>query len=289
VNDLLLRWRSEKTGRIVSLVRPGSPVRIESLDGALEGQTVTVLRIPERAIQRVLLRLRRGRLGYPETRLVFDQAGEAGVLSETWDAAQAPPPYKPSRYVAVHQDGLVSGPLTVTDPVDVQVHTSVGGKLGVNGMALGAAAGLPISTAAGMNGGRKVRLSATAFGSSDPPVRAVWMTTGQGGTPIQDFLVPYLYEVARPFLLPSNLREVFEEEYRACFESPGEINVEVSPGAFEIGEDQTVEIGLDLFAGAPGSTMAALCLVDEEEGTLLAASDLMVLTVTEEGMVFAEI
>jgi hypothetical protein len=66
-------------------------------------------------------------------------------------------------------------------------------------------------------------------------------------------------------LMNAEVWDAFRSEYRDCFEEP-QIGAEARPSSFEIGEAKTVEVDLDR----------------------LTTSDLLLLTYTEERLLFCE-
>lgn len=289
MGELLLRWRSGKTGNVTNLVKPGTPVQVESLDDSLVDQTVQVFRIPEPLLRRVMQKLRK-RLGYAEAPLALLQDNKDGpVLSEWWDAAQAPPANKPTRYVAAIPGGPVSGQLRVTDNVIWESEASRAGQAQIDGGLIGAALGVPLPMTVEANGSRTIKLNGTAFASKDPEVEVRWLNSGLTGVPLSDFLEPYLYDAAVSLELePDQFRQAFYDEFAVCFDQPGEIAAEPDPFRFSIDEGEAVDVGLALYPQAPGSVMAAVGLVNADDGRPLAASDLLVLTATEDGLIFLD-
>lgn len=287
MSDLALRWRSEKSDRLTSSVKPGSPVRVESLDPEDAGQDVMVFRIPEARFRRLIHRVF-GRTGFEQIPLKFAEEGQRGPLSESWEAVQFPPPTKPTRYVAAQSGGGSSGPLSVTDSVIFETETGIGGGLKLDPLAIMASTGLPLPGIIDAEARRRIRVRGVAYGVVDPNVEVRWLSIGSG-LPLEEYLDPYVREVAESFHLPPDeLWEAFRSEYRDCFEEPAQIGAEARPSSFEIGEDKTVEVDLDLFPHAPGRTLAAFDLLDLENGTRLSTSDLLLLTYTEEGLLFCE-
>lgn len=280
--ELALRWR--KKNAIVSHVSPGSAVRLESLDGNDGNSSVAVFHLPERVLRRALLKLS-GRAGIELTRLVFDEEGNHGPLSELWRAAQLPPKNKPTRYVAVAEDGGASGPLYVTDSVAFEIENRVDGDVGVGGL-IG-----PVAAKAKVGGSRRTSVKGTAYGVMDPEVGLRWLTSAGGGIDFAEYFDPYLAVYTELIGGPERstpLSEVFRDEYRDCFEEPARIGAEFRPSGFEIGESESVEVEVDLFAQTKGRALAAVAMVDANDEQVLAVSDLMVLTHSEEGILFCE-
>ncbi len=261
---------------------------VESLDASLAGQSVQVFRIPEAKLRRLIFKIK-GRAGFPQVPLLLSGTGSAGPLSEVWNAAQFPPPEKPTRYVASLADGGASGPLIVSDKVIWETDGNASGKVGIDGGALSAATGLPLPVQLDVNGSLRKRLKGTAYGIVDPHIEMVWMTTGGGDRSIEEYLEPYLRFNAEALGLPSDqLLEALRDEYSDCFERPAVIRAEFMPSAFDIDEGQSVDVDLDLYPQAVGRTLAAIGLSNTEDGTLLTVSDLMLLTFTEDGFLFVD-
>jgi hypothetical protein len=285
---LALRWRSEKRKALVSHVKPGEAVRVEALDPALEGQSVEVFQVPERALHRVLYKVL-GRVGLPQVPLAFVETGPAGPLSEPWNAAQFPPPQKPTRYVAALASGGASGPLLVTDALSFEISKGFGGELGLDASALTALSGLPMPIQLNANGEVRIRSKGVAYGVVDPHVRLSWMTSGGGDRPIEEYLEPYLDGYAKALHVPrEDLRKAFYEEYGDCFERPAIIGAEFWPNTFEIGDGDSVEVDVDIYPREAGRALAAVGLVDLADDTLMTVSDLAVLTYAEDGLLFWE-
>jgi hypothetical protein len=268
-------------------VTPGSPVRVESLDPEDADQEVMVFRIPEARLRRLIHKVF-GRTGVEQVPLRFVGQGRLGPLSESWEAAQVPPPDKPTRYVAARAGSGSSGPLTVTDSVIFEKEQGVGGGINLDPFALSTLTGLPLPVTVDAEARRRTRIRGVAYGVVDPEVEVRWSSIGSGD-PLEEYLDPYVHEVAESFHLPpEELWEAFRDEYQDCFENPAQIGAEARPGSFAINQGESVEVDLDLFPYSPGRTLAAMSLFDPETGTRLTASDLLLLTYTEEGLLYCE-
>ena len=276
---LALRWR--KRNWLVSQVAPDSGVRVESLRSEDAGGQLTVYEVPERLLRRTIMRLC-GRAGVPVTPLVFDSEGEKGALSELWKAAQLPPEQTPTRYVARCEDGATSGPLVVTKPVTFQLVDSMKGKAGMI-----APVG-PVVATGGVEVSRQHSIQGQAYGVIDPEVELRWMTSAGGDLALEGFLDPYLASLEERFDLDAGrLAEAFKEEYRDCFEEPARVGAEFRPSTFEVRENESVEVEIDLFPQTAGRALAAIAIVNES-GETVSRSELFVLSHSEDGLLFCE-
>jgi hypothetical protein len=285
---LAMRWRSTKRRKVVSHVKPGETVRVESLDPELMDRVVQIFHVPEPFLRRMLYKLTR-RVGIPQVPLKFVDDGPGGPLSEPWVAAQLPPPQKPTRYVAALDGGGASGPLIVTDRLTFDTVATIGGGAAIDGGVVSAVTQVPLPLQLDIHGTRRTRTKGTAYGLVDPRVELKWMTTGGGDRPLNEYLESYLLnydEIAG--LRSGELLGLVREEYADCFEAPAVIGAEYIPSAFDLAEGDAVDVSLDFYPQEPGRALAAVGAVDTESGALLTVSDLMVLTYTDDGLLLLE-
>lgn len=288
--DLLLRWRKPNADDPTNQVTPGTPVQVECLDKGCDGEIVTVKRIPEPAIGKILQRLR-GRVGVDEVPLVMNGRSKEGLLSEAWQANQAPPGHKATVYVAVlESEGLISGPLRVSGPVDFTFTSGFGLNIR-SGVVTAVAAMFGLPLPATIEGELKTRreLTGTAYATADPSLEVRWLTTGEVGGSIDPYLDSYLAEIAGSFEVPAaELDGAFRSEYSSYLAGSAEIAAEVSEPRFQLDGGESRDVALDLYPQSTGGCLAALALVDADSGNPLAYSDLIGLSVTEDRMVFRD-
>jgi nucleotide-binding universal stress UspA family protein len=279
-----LRWT--KTGNlIVSSVKPGTQVRVHTAVPVGGTGFIDVFQIPERAVARALRRLTRSPGRYITS--LRPEPGDGGVLTECWSADQAfSRTARQSTYVA-RQQRAVSGPLRVFGSVAI---TMTGhGPSARLGLDLGAITGLPLPSIVASTGQRDTTLTAVVEATQDPTVGLSVLTGSGTESPIADYLAEYLAEVSELFgVHPAELEQAWRAEFSEYLDDPLPIGAEADPSWVTVDEGEPAASTIQLYAeDRPGSAMLAI-VATGEHGEIVAVSDLIGITMTEDGLVFRD-
>jgi hypothetical protein len=290
-----MRWHKHTRG-IVSSVRPGDPVHVW-IDGAVATESrVEVFQVAETAVRRALRRLGRSP-GIFITDLPLDPQGRvpagSGMLTLDWKATQRlSNSLRPSTYVASFERRGTSGPLDVFTEVSVStIATGREFKLDVDAATLGLPAGLPLPSVAVGSGRHDVSMTGVVRATQDPEVGVRVITRSSPDLRLDAYLRDYLVAVAEAFDVPAgDLDSAFREANGEWLVDPVEIEATVQPSEIHVDAGETVPIVVDLYPqGSAGSTMLALAVTRPGPGAeILGVSELVGLTVTEEGFVFRD-
>jgi hypothetical protein len=283
-----------KNGDVVPFVKPGSSVRVRFL-APVSAEWAEVFWIPERAIQRVCVRLNRDPGKHKGTLRIQKQPNAAGdIVTETFKASNPNEGKKPAEFVALAEGAPVSTPLAVADELYLGHKSASYTAEGDPALALAAALG-PIGFLAGIAAalaklspikltrqGKQATHTGFVRAAVDPEfvVRVLGMTSSPS---LQDYLKDYLPSAAKEL-------EIDSQEFETAFyDEFSDYLVDAHPG-FEIqnqrlsldaGEEK--EVRVDIFPNDPCRMMFALAAVRNEE--IISVSDLVSLTVAGDGEV----
>jgi hypothetical protein len=157
------------------------------------------------------------------------------------------------------------------------------------GPGLGLVTGLPLPSITADTGQRDTTLTAVVEATQDPTVGLSILTGSGTESPIADYLAEYLAEVSELFgVHPAELEQAWRAEFSEYLDDPLPIGAEADPSWVTVDEGEPAASTIQLSTeDRPGSAMLAI-VASGEHGEIVAVSDLIGITMTEDGLVFRD-
>jgi hypothetical protein len=288
-----------KNGRVASFVRPKSSVRVRFFE-PVDAPAVEVFWIPETAIQRVCLKLKK-RPGRHETTLDIQKGttAQGRIVSELWKVGNPNLGRKPAEYVAVADGARPSTVLRVADELSLE-HENGRWSTEIDPAAIAGAAGAAAGGVLAALGalfakvspiklkreGKKVRLEGTVRAAVDPQFR-LRVLTASSDRSLETYLKDYLPRVAEMLEVDSDLfGRAFDDEFKRYLAGGSYPSFEINPQSFSLDAGRTQETSIEIYSNGPGQIM--FCLAAIHSNQIISVSDLIGLSVTTEGSVFLD-
>ncbi|MCW3003934.1 MAG: hypothetical protein JWQ20_3232 [Conexibacter sp.] len=125
--------------------------------------------------------------------------------------------------------------------------------------------------------------------TQDPTVELSVLTGSGTDSPMADYLADYLAEVSEQFdVHPAELEQAWHAEFSEYLDDPLPIGAEADPSTVTVDEGEPAAATIQLYTeDRPGSAMLAI-VATGEDGEIVAVSELIGITMTEDGLVFRD-